>query len=52
MDSDIQVSGGADADPKKQGGPYGLQFGLKIGGHGPSALDPPMKIFNDRISGL
>ena len=53
VDSDVQVNGGADADPKKQGGPYGLQFGLTIGrGPGPSALDPPMKIFNDRISGL
>ena len=52
VDSDVQVNGGADADPKEQGGPYGLQFGLKIGGPGPSALDPPMKIFNDHISGL
>ena len=34
VDSDIQVNGGADADPKKQvggGGGYGLRFGLKIG---------------------
>ena len=53
VDSDIQVNGGADADPKEQGGPYGLLFGVKIGrGHGPPALDPPMKIFNGGISGL
>ena len=53
VDSDIQVNGGTDADPKKQGEPYGLQFGLKIErGPGPPALDPPMKIFNGRISGL
>ena len=32
VDSDTQVNGGTDADPKKRGaGGYGLQFGLKIG---------------------
>ena len=48
VDSDIQVNGGADADPKKQvcvggggggGGGYGLRFGLKIG-KGPEC-EPP-----------
>ena len=46
VDSDIQVNGGADADPKKQGRPYRLQFGLKIGrGPEPSALQSWTKVF-------
>ena len=51
VDSDIQVNGGADADPKKQGGPYRLQFGLKIGrGPEPPALQSWTKVLGQLYS--
>ena len=52
VDSDIQVNGGADADPKKQvwgggggGGGNGLRFGLKIG-KGPECEPPSSSGFS------